>query len=145
MTRNVRGFTLIEVLIASVIIITVLSLTSMSFSNARSSSEKAANTLKMLAPVPIILDTVREQIRSQVQSDNISGDGILDGIHYRWSAELEVAGAPPANFDVEQGIAVTYKARYKLYQVSLTVESGRLSETYQFKELAWLPRVEEVE
>jgi prepilin-type N-terminal cleavage/methylation domain-containing protein len=145
MGKNAKGFTLIEVLIASVIIITVLSLAAMSFSNARLNSEKASDTLKLLAPVPIIMDTIREQIRKEVKSDMLSGDGAIDGVLYSWQASLESAGSPPDNFDVEQGTVIRYKPRYKIYVVQLSMSSGTKSEAFEFKELAWLPRVEEVE
>ena len=144
MRRN-KGFTLIEVLIASVIIITVLSLAAKSFSSARQSSGSAAETLRLLAPIPMIMDTVREQIRSQVNSDNIIGDGALDGVQYRWSAKLVSTGAPPDDFNVEQGHRIQYKPRYKLYAVELFVSSERKIESFEFKELAWLPRVEQQE
>lgn len=145
MGKNAKGFTLIEVLIAAVIIITVLSLAAMSFSNARLNSEKASDTLQLLAPVPIIMDTIREQIRNEVSSDRLTGDGAIDGVQYRWQAIVESAGSPPDNFDVEQGVVVRYKPRYKLYLVELALSFGSKSETFEFKELAWMPRVEQVE
>ena len=143
--RRIKGFTLIEVLIASVIIITVLALAAMSLSSARQSSESAAETIRLLAPIPMIMDTVREQIRSQVNSDHIIGDGALDGVQYSWRAKMVSTGAPPDDFNVEQGSRIQYKPRYKLYAVELSVSSERKVESFEFKELAWLPRVEQLE
>jgi len=136
MQRNNRGFTLIEVLIAAVIMFAVLALTAVSFKTARQSSEKAANVVNMLAPLPLIMDTIRTQIRSN-PLENLHGDGAFSGISYQWQADSQLFLSPPNIIDPETMLATNYQPRYRLYQVNLTLSLGNQQRQLSYKELAW--------
>ena len=61
--RGQRGFTLIEVLIAAVIMFTVLATATVSLRAAMHASERASRTAELLAPLPWITPTIAERLR----------------------------------------------------------------------------------
>lgn len=139
--RRSNGFTLIEVLIASVIMLAVLSLAANLFAQARLSSQKAQDSIMMQSPLALILDTIRQQIRQNPQ-DLMNGDGSIDEVQYTWSATTELFLPPPDNFISESSQVVSYSPRFRLYQVQLELSYRSAFRSYQFKEVAWLPNAQ---
>jgi type II secretory pathway pseudopilin PulG len=137
--NKANGFTLIEVLIAAMIMIAVLTLTAMSFQSARNSNEAAASTLQLLAPLPLITDTIRSQIRDRAE-ESLNGDGSLNGVRYSWSATTEIFAPPPPAYSAENNEYTPFAKRFRLYLVKLTLTTGNKSESFEYKELAWLQR-----
>lgn len=138
---SVKGFTLIEVLIAMTILLTVLSMAVMGFSTMRRSSENAANTIQLLAPLPLVMDTVKAQIR-QNPVETLNGDGAFDGVHFRWSAKTLQFLSPPDSYVVESAQTIEHEPRYRLYLVELELSYQTKTRTFNYKELAWLPEIE---
>jgi len=139
-----RGFTLIEVLIAAVIMFTVLATATLSLRTALHSSERATRTTKLLAPLPWITPTIRDSLReissSKLPSDH-DGEGLLFGVQYRYHATLVRFGAPPARFDVDVADFVEYAPRFGLYDVELELELEGETSRFVYQELAWQPLV----
>jgi prepilin-type N-terminal cleavage/methylation domain-containing protein len=135
------GFTLIEVLIASVIMLTVLSLAANLFAQARLSSQKAQDSIMMQSPLVLIMDTIRHQIRQDPQ-ESLSGDGVIDDVQYKWTASTELFLPPPDNLIPESNQVVSFAPRYRLYQVQLELKYKASSRAYQFKEVAWLQKAQ---
>lgn len=131
-----RGFTLIEVLIAAAIMFSVLAVAAVSFKTARQTSDKAAETVLLLAPLPLIMDTIRMQIRAN-PLDSLNGDGAFSGVRYVWSAETQLFLAPPSFVDAESLAKIQYEPRYRLYTVQLTLMHGAQKRQFVYKELAW--------
>ncbi len=134
-----QGFTLLEVLVAAVIMIAVLSLSALSFQSARRSSESAVATMEMLVPLPLISDTIKAQILAN-PSEQLHGDGELNGVAYQWQAKTIQFGAPPPSYDAENDVEITFSPRYRLYQVELVLNFANKTEHFQFMALSWLPR-----
>jgi prepilin-type N-terminal cleavage/methylation domain-containing protein len=139
-----RGFTLIEVLIAAVIMFTVLATATLSLRTAIHSSERATRTIELLAPLPWITPTIRDSLReissSKLPSDH-DGEGLLFGVRYRYHATLVRSGAPPARFDVDAADFVEYAPRFGLYDVELELEREGETSRFIYKELARQPHV----
>jgi type II secretory pathway pseudopilin PulG len=133
------GFTLIEVLIAAVIMIAVLTLTSMSFRSAQNNNLAAASTLRLLSPLPLITDTISAQIRERAE-ENLNGDGFLNGVQYSWTAKTELFSPPPPAYSAENDEYTHYPKRFRLYLVKLTLTNGKKTEQFEYKELAWVER-----
>jgi prepilin-type N-terminal cleavage/methylation domain-containing protein len=130
------GFTLLEILIASVILFTMLSLGAVGFKNARMNSEHAADTVFLLAPLPLVLDTIQLQIREKADAV-LQGEGSLQGVSYSWIAE-EISFLPPQpKYIVETSTFVEYPQRFRLYQVTLTLTYRTKSRTFNYREVAW--------
>lgn len=139
-----QGFTLLEVLVASVIMIAVLSVTAVSFQSARRSSESALATLEMLAPLPLITDTIKAQIRAN-PIDSLHGNGQFKGVTYNWQAKTILFRAAPSGYDAENDVKITFAPRYRLYDVNLTLTLANKTEHFQFKAVSWLARNERSE
>ena len=140
--REQRGFTLIEVLIAAVIMFTVLATATVSLRAAMHASERASRTTELLASLPWITPTIRERLR-EYPGDNLaterSGEGVMFGVGYRFRALLVRSGAPPPQFDVDAGDFIEYAPRFGLYDVELELEREGEKRRFVYQELAWQP------
>ncbi len=131
-----RGFTLLEILLAMVLLFSALAIVSDGFQASRLNSQQAAENITMLAPLPLILDAVRQQIR-ETKGQAPSGDGSINQVKYSYSAELLQQAAPPAKYQVETGTELRYQPRFMLYQVRLTLNYRQRSRVLEFREVAW--------
>ncbi len=140
--REQRGFTLIEVLIAAVIMFTVLAMATVSLRTAMHASERASRKTELLAPLPWITPTIRERLR-EYPGDNLaterSGEGIMFGVEYRFHALLVRSGAPPPRFDPDVVDFIEYAPRFGLYDVELELERQGEKRRFVYQELAWQP------
>jgi len=140
--REQRGFTLIEVLIAAVIMFTVLATATVSLRAAMHASERASRKTELLAPLPWITPTIRERLR-EYPGDNLaterSGEGVVFGVEYRFHASLVRSGAPPSRFDVDAAEFIEYAPRFGLYDVELELEREGEQSRFVYQELAWQP------
>ena len=93
-TRTQRGFTLVEVLIAAVIMFTVLATATLSLRSAYIASERAARVTELLAPMPWITPLIRAELRADPAPER-EGSGVLFGVEYRFRATTALFGAPP--------------------------------------------------
>jgi len=136
------GFTLVEVLIAAVIMFTVLATATLSLRGALTASERATRTTELLAPLPWITSTIRDSLRAKVSDSATpehSGEGVLFGVDYRFRAELVRSGAPPPRFDPEMQDFIEYAPRFGLYDVELHLEREGETSSFIYQELAWRP------
>ncbi len=140
--REQRGFTLIEVLIAAVIMFTVLATATVSLRGAMHASERASRKTELLAPLPWITPTIRERLR-EYQGDNLaterSGEGVVFGVEFRFHASLVRSGAPPSRFDFDAAEFIEYAPRFGLYDIELELEREGEKSRFVYQELAWQP------
>ena len=136
--RKQRGFTLIEVLIAAVIMFTVLAVATMSLRSALHASERATRTTELLAPLSWITPTIRDNLRANPAPER-SGEGIMFGVSYRFRATTVRFGAPPRRFDPDAADFLDYQPRFRLYDVELELERDGETESFIYQELAWQP------
>lgn len=138
MVKQNKGLTLVEVLIAAVILFAALSLSALSIQTLRQSSGQAEKVIKTLQPARMIMLTIQQQIRRQPQ-DTVSGNGEVQGVSYQWQAKVIDTGSAPEQLDLDSGTVVVPPERFRLYQVDLQLQRQGRVEKLQFKELAWLP------
>ena len=140
--RGQRGFTLIEVLIAAVIMFTVLATATLSLRAAMHASERASRTTELLAPLPWITPTIRARLREH-SGDELatehSGEGVMFGVAYRFRALLVRSAAPPPRFDPDVVDFIEYAPRFGLYDVELELEREGEKSRFIYQELAWQP------
>jgi prepilin-type N-terminal cleavage/methylation domain-containing protein len=136
--RGERGFTLVEVLIAAVIMFTVLATATVSLRGALHASERASRTTELLAPLPWITPTIRENLRANPAPER-SGEGIMFGVEYRFRALLVRSGAPPPRFDPDVIDFIEYAPRFGLYDIELELEREGETSSFVYQELAWSP------
>lgn len=130
------GFTLVEVLIAAVILFAILSMTALAFKSARQSSESASQTIELYAPVPIILSNIKAQLQLQAP-ETLNGEGNVMGVNFVWSATTETYRPPIQRFDIDDNTFREYQPRFRLYRVELELEFGGKVKNLSYQEIAW--------
>ena len=133
------GFTLLEVLVASVILFASMAVVSLIYRGALVSSEKANSHIIISGVVPAVLNQVREKIRKQgnQQQTEIIGKGITWDVNYHWTANLLSIRSAPPSFDPDTGNNEASPEKYKLWQVDLQLSFSGINRDYHFKELSW--------
>lgn len=134
-----KGFTLIEVLVASIILFSSIAIVSLLYKGVLVSSQKAQQHIQLSAAVPFVIEVVQRDIRYQkkVSEQTLSGQGIYWGVDYQWRAKIIEAKAPPTNFDIESGKMVEHQAKYLLWQVSLKLEFKNVQQELVYNDLSW--------
>lgn len=139
--RHTAGFTLVEVLIASVILFATITVVAESYRTSLASSIRATATAELLTPLPLIVSTVRESLRSQ-PDERVKGQGEMLGVRYSFDAvTVRFEAPPPAFADNAEGL-VRFAPRYRLYDVRLLLEHRAVRRQFVYQELAWLPRLD---
>jgi prepilin-type N-terminal cleavage/methylation domain-containing protein len=136
--NNMSGFTLVEVLVASVILFSVIAMVSLVYRGAFISSEKANNHMSISGVLPSALANIRTSIRDNSQENSLSGKTEAWGVNYQWQASVIEQKYPPKKYDAFTQQISKAKIYYKLWQVSLTLEYNGLTKQHAFKELSWV-------
>jgi len=138
--KQTSGFTLVEILVASVILFTSIAMVSMVYRGAYISTEKADGHINITGVFPAILATIREDIRAQGNSklSLLKNESNMWGVNYQWQANLLQHKSAPKRFDPSMGGFVTPAKKYKLWRVELVLKRKSLMKKYQFNELSWL-------
>ena len=136
--RRARGFTLIEVLIAATILFVAIAVTAGTYRGALLASRRATTVVGMLTPLPLIVAAVAGALRDD-PAERRSGESGLLGVRYRFEASTARFAPPMRQFDVDEGEVKDYPARFRLYDVRLTLRYGGEERVYLYQELAWLP------
>jgi prepilin-type N-terminal cleavage/methylation domain-containing protein len=134
MSKN-QGFTLIEVLVASVILMGAIAIANAVYGNAVEATLKSRAALELNKNLPIVLANVRREVREAPDKSN--GSGQVFDLTYRWNKELVEKGAPPPQFDVDERRMVRYEEKFSLWLVSLEVQQKGKTRTYEFNEVTW--------
>jgi type II secretory pathway component PulJ len=134
-----KGFTLIEVLVASVILFASIATVSMVYRGAFLSSEQANKHVSISGVMPSLLANIRADIRVQGNSfeSQLEGQGNAWNVEYRWQATLVQHKSAPQRLDVDSGNYVNPPLKYKLWLVELDVQYKTNAKHYQFHEMSW--------
>jgi prepilin-type N-terminal cleavage/methylation domain-containing protein len=133
------GFTLLEVLVASVILISAIAAISLSYRGALVASQRADINIQIAGVMPIIVAQVSERIKQLDDGGTTLTDSAQNfGVNYSWQAELINFKAPPERFDPDEANFIQDPARFRLWRLNLQVEKNGLKQQYQYNELSWL-------
>ncbi|MDT0602815.1 PulJ/GspJ family protein [Thalassotalea castellviae] len=134
-----NGFTLIEVLVAAVILFASIATVSMVYRGAFLSSEKAEQHVTLSGMMPIILANIKKDIRSlgDSQENELAKQGQVWEVSYQWKAQQVDFKSAPTKLDVDTGDYVTPPLKYKLWLVELAVQYRSTNQQFQFHELSW--------
>lgn len=138
--EHARGFTLVEVLVAAVILFTVLGTAMLAYQTSMHSSERAASLINMLKVAEVSQQHIRKAIRDAVaegRQDDLDGQTRLFGVDINWRASRIRSESPPEQFDPDMLDDVLYADRYHQYRVWLTLTFGTTERTYEYLEFAW--------
>lgn len=133
------GLTLIEVLVASVIMFAAIAAVSLVYKGAITGSEKAEVNIKLASAFPVVIEDVKEVLRSRNSSEAIDSlKGRVFDVDYQWRAETIRADRAPKRLDTDTGNYVVQPERYLLWKVDIEMRVGTLTRAFEIYELSWL-------
>lgn len=132
-----QGFTLLEVLLATVILFTVLAVMTTVYRQAVLTSQKAEQRVAASSQVPFIIDTIAELIRNAEGQSQASGEGKLLGVSYHWQAQPVWRRHPTERPDTVSGEIRQPQRWFTLWQVTLTIQMQGAERSYNYQELSW--------
>jgi len=138
-TYKNEGFTLIEILVASVILFSSIAIVTVIQSGALRSSQKATTHIDISGATPHIMNKIKEQLREKgnLNEVEINGFGKMLRVQYKWHAQLlSFKGAVPS-FEPDSGVYVEHTPKYKLWEVNVSSQVGKVEVNFSFKELSW--------
>lgn len=138
--RHRRGFTLVEVLIAATILFTAITVISDSYRASMAASRRADSVVRLMTPMPLIVETVAEQLRRNPQAE-VSGEGRLLGVRYEFLAKSTAFKSPLPRLDAEVGEVTEYQPRFRLYDVELRLHNQETTRVFRYQEIAWLAEI----
>ncbi len=133
--KTASGFTLIEVLIASVILFMFLAIASQAFNQSATASRKAERAAKIAGILPLLTENIRNKIIAAKQTNEQSDQGRLFDVNYQWRATLLERVGPPERLFVE--IKDDLSDRYNLWQINVTISEGSYQRDWQYEEITW--------
>ncbi len=131
-----HGFTLLEVLLAALIMFTVLSLSALAVQTFRLSSHKSERLIKALTPVRAMTLQIKQQLQ-QEHGDALAGHGSMQDVSFHWQATLLEQKAAPIQMDPDTGLVSSSAPRFKLFQIELTLSYQGFTSTKVYKEVIW--------
>ncbi|MBQ4849241.1 type II secretion system protein J [Pseudoalteromonas sp. MMG012] len=139
MSKRQQGFTLVEVLVASVILFSVLAVVSLVYRGAITASVKATQHLKINAEARMLIVKIEQSILelSTSEINKTQQKGQVNGIEYIWKAQVIDFRSAPKKFDVDLGTFIVPPRKYKLWRVTLNLEHGGVSKELTFHQLGW--------
>ena len=133
---NSKGFTLIEVMIAAVILFSALALSAELFKTSSFSADKAANSSRFCQINPAAMSSIKLALKESAFKDkgkDFNGETLLFGIRYQWKASLINILPPPLyQGDLSQG-----EARFALYNVDVIALKNSKSQRFSFEVATW--------
>ncbi|WP_462146559.1 type II secretion system protein [Pseudoalteromonas gelatinilytica] len=134
-----NGFTLIEVLVASIILFATIALVSEMFRGSFIASEKANRHVTIAGVMPIALKQIQDAVRYQAKSgeQSLSGNNIFWGVSVHWQAEQVDFKAAPPLYDYDLGKYQEMPKKYSLWKVNAQFNYGSTVSEYSFYEVSW--------
>ncbi|MBE0365076.1 hypothetical protein PULV_a3386 [Pseudoalteromonas ulvae UL12] len=135
-----RAFTLVELLVASLILFSVITTVSLIYRGAFIASEKANNHMDIVGVLPALLSEIQYHIRAlPFELSHTEASGQVWQVHYEWKAKvIETKSVIDNVSSLEFGESNAVKKEFKLWQVELELSQGRIVREYLFSEVSWL-------
>ena len=138
MNVRAQGFTLLEILIAALILFSVLATMTEVLRTTLSSSVSAEASLALAEAAAALRPQVSLALRaSDPRARRHEGEGDYGPTRYRWSAEKLDQGE---TLTVVEGETLAPQDRGRpiyFWRVELTVSAGKRERSFQFNELSW--------
>jgi len=132
-----KGFTLIEVLVASFILFLVIASITVVYRGALLSSGKAERTLLFSSFVEPISEQIRIQVQSSVNQEQLEDQGTMGSISYDWSALVVYKAKAPEQFNLDTGELDKGKKTFLMWNITLHLQLGSATRQYEFSEVSW--------
>ncbi|WMN61214.1 prepilin-type N-terminal cleavage/methylation domain-containing protein [Pseudoalteromonas xiamenensis] len=129
-----QGFTLIEVLISSVILFSSIALTSQLYNQIDYLSKKASNSMVYNQIGNVAIDLVKTKIQnSKLASNNrdiAEGSEMINGVSFLWTARLVRRVKPPRDIDD----IIEPKERFSVFKVTIMISQ---KQNVEFNVVVW--------
>lgn len=143
-SKKTQGFTLIEVLVSSLILFMTITAMFSLYRGSLLSSNKAERSLDYANQVMQIKSVVSHAIRQSSGANTLSNSGQMGPVGYRWEASVVQVGVAehPENFPIERiadlGINSPDGATpIYLWRVDMTMTLENSQREFEFWELSW--------
>lgn len=135
-----KGFTLLEVLVAAMILFLVIAMLAQIFATSTKASKAAERTVKVTSSMPLFVQAIREHLSSETPALGAkkTGRGELLQLRYEWNAEVIEFKAPPDRLDVDLGSMTSYEPKFALWKVDLIIGQGEYERIVSYNEFTWL-------
>lgn len=138
MTPRQAGFTLLEILVAALILFSVLATMTEVLRTALGSSVSAEASLALSEAAAALRPQVTEALRAgDPQAGAQDGAGTYGETAYRWRAEAIDQGETLPFPDTMASEGMEQRRTVSLWNVNLTVSHGARERTFTFLELSW--------
>lgn len=127
-----KGFTLLEVLVASVILFAAVALVSVIYSNVVSTSLKAERAIKITSTMPILVESVANKLQLNTGKTTEKGEGQIDDVTFNWQANKEQSSPMLVN-DIDE---ITSQHNISLWSITLNIQYRNIIRTYNYREFS---------
>lgn len=131
MKKN-EGFTLIEVLIASVIMFSVVALTALVYSNSAIATSKSQRAIRIASMLPLLQEDIESNLFHSLQNE-VSGEGMINSVEFRWNAKVLRAEHMLQN---AMSADLNNKRSY-IWDVTLRVQLKNIIRIYEYQEFTY--------
>lgn len=128
-----RGFTLIEVLVASFIMFLALTIFTSIYRSAMISTERATEVVASVSNTSVIVEKIAFKLRESSSKNQLNGTESLFGEQYTWRASVKNEVRPPPRYFGKELIQAEHSA--KLWAVTVTLSSN--GKQFSYEELTW--------
>lgn len=132
-----KGFTLVEVLIASVILFSSIAVVAELYSSSQFTSNKISNSVQLFqvgkVAIPVIKSSVRRRLLYSEFPNVIEGAESINGVAIRWSAMKELRYFPPKPID-ELEINID---RFAVYRLDVEMQFNTKEYAFSTKVNVW--------
>lgn len=144
MSKTQRGFTLLEVLVASFILFLVISTMTLVYRGALLSSGKAEQSIKISSVVPQLRTQISEHLQRVQMIARVANEGVIESTNFRYEAVPQLRGQPfhPSNpvriqLDPEGRPVAMESTTLWLWKVDLWLSLEGSERHYEFWETTW--------
>ncbi|MCY7294378.1 PulJ/GspJ family protein [Alteromonas sp. a30] len=130
--RSAKGFTLIEVLIASVILFMAIALVSMAYKSGIRAEMAAEKHVFRAVALGFIEAAIKEELRAS--PSNTSGEGRWSRFEYSWKVVDVKEKWSKAGLDYESNTQVQFGRKVFLQYISVEINEVE----YEFTHLTWV-------
>lgn len=101
------------------------------------SSGKAERTLIISSFVEPISENIRIEVQSSKSQNQLEGQGSMGEINFSWTAIVAVQAKAPERINASTGELDTGNKTFQLWNISLQLQLGSASRSYEFNEFSW--------